>query len=274
MPQQNCKNCGKTFDGNFCNHCGEKVYTEKDKHVTHFFEEGLHFITHFEGKFFTTLKTIFTAPGKLSFDYSNGIRKKYFKPLSFFLMLVILYLLLPVFDGLNISMEQHTKRQYGEFAALKIEQKINSTAFTREHLAELFDEKSSKVSKPLLLIIIPLTALFTWLLTFKKRKLFFDQLVISTEINIVFLLWGFLLLPLIFLLYASLTGYTQFNDELITYLIYIPLLAYCYIAFTRFYQLKWWQGILLCLTIYFVHRLVVFTVYRFILFNIVINQIH
>ena len=85
-----CKNCGNSFTGKYCNQCGEKVYGEKDKSVFHFFEEGLHFITHFDGTFFNTLKKLFTQPGQLSVDYCNGKRKSYFKPLSLFLLLVVI----------------------------------------------------------------------------------------------------------------------------------------------------------------------------------------
>src|SRR5918993_3822483 len=96
-----CKHCGNYFNGKYCNKCGEKVYTDHDKSIPHFFEEAFHFLTHFEGTFFTTIKTIFSRPGKLSSDYCNGIRKKYFKPLPLFMLLVVLYLVFPIFSGLN-----------------------------------------------------------------------------------------------------------------------------------------------------------------------------
>jgi hypothetical protein len=31
----NCKNCGNSFAGKFCNNCGEKVYTDHDKSFAH-----------------------------------------------------------------------------------------------------------------------------------------------------------------------------------------------------------------------------------------------
>src|SRR5687767_10494276 len=102
-----CKNCGTSFTGKYCNECGEKRYTEHDRTVTHFVEEGVHFLTHFEGTFFTTLRYIFTRPGKLSADYCFGIRKSLFKPLSLFLLLCIIYLLFPVFEGLNMRLNYH-----------------------------------------------------------------------------------------------------------------------------------------------------------------------
>ena len=50
--EHKCKNCGNFFYGNYCNICGEKVYTEHDKSILHFFEDAVHFLTHFEGNFF------------------------------------------------------------------------------------------------------------------------------------------------------------------------------------------------------------------------------
>src|SRR6266700_2612526 len=130
-----CKNCGNRFSGKFCNQCGEKVYTEKDKSVLHFFEEGIHFITHFEGTFFTSLKAILTKPGLLSTDYCNGTRKKYFKPLSFFLVIVVVYLLFPVFSGLNMPMRSYGNERFlGHFAKHRIEHLVQARHLTSVQL--------------------------------------------------------------------------------------------------------------------------------------------
>jgi hypothetical protein len=42
-PYHACKNCGHAFEGKFCNACGEKFYTDKDKSVKHLLEEAFHF---------------------------------------------------------------------------------------------------------------------------------------------------------------------------------------------------------------------------------------
>lgn len=180
-----CKNCGNVFTGNYCSNCGEKVYHDHDKSITHFFEDALHFITHLDGTLITTIKTIFTKPGQLSLDYCSGKRKKYFKPLSFFLLLVVLYLLFPLFEGLNMRL-QYYPNSFGKFALNWIETKAASKRITEDELAELFAHKSGKWSKLLLLIIIPLSAFTLWLLHIRKRKYFFDHLVLSTEINSFF----------------------------------------------------------------------------------------
>jgi Protein of unknown function (DUF3667) len=275
-----CKNCGAAFTGKYCNQCGEKVYSEKDKSVFHLFEEGLHFITHFEGTFFNTVKKIFTRPGQLSVDYCNGKRKTYFKPLSFFLLLVVLYLLFPMFEGLNMKLYYHTHHNfYGRYARRIVIDVMNQKHLTDGQLEPIFHPISEKVSKFLLLILLPLTALFFWLLTYKKRKYFFDQMVFSAEVNCMYLLWGFLLMPLLLFLAEKLyhlATHTYFfvADSWTGFFSYTVLCIYTGVGARRFYKINRWQSIGFAFLFFIVHMIIVQFIYKFLLFYIVIHQIH
>jgi hypothetical protein len=265
-----CKNCGNGFNGKFCNLCGEKVYTEKDKSIKHIIGEGLHFITHFEGNFFNTLKAIFTAPGKFSLDYCNGIRKKYFKPLSFFLMLVILYLLFPVFEGLNMKLEFHkTHNLYGGYATQVVENLLKERNITELQLANSFHNAGEKTSKFLLFIIIPFVALASWIMCL--RKSYYHHFVFTIEASSFFILWGFLLLPLLLLLVNLTTGFYFTNEGQVSMTILGVFIIFITIAAKRFFCFKWWYSILY--SILFTVSLFVFLeyVYKFILFLIAIR---
>lgn len=272
-----CKACGHKFVGKYCNHCGEKVYTDHDKSFFHFIEEGFHFITHFEGTFFTTLKYIFTRPGRLSETYCNGIRKSLFKPLSLFFLLVIIYLLFPVFEGLNMRLYYHTHHNlYSGYAMQKATAVAHQHGWTDAQLTEAFHKQSTKVSKFLLLVLLPLTALFFWAFTCKRRPYFFDQMVIATEINSVYLIWGFLLMPLLltgFVLVAeALTGTSpHIADGGIGIFIYTVLVAYVAVAVRRFYNLRWPAAVGLALLFYLAHYIIVQIIYKFLLFVIAIH---
>ena len=276
----NCKNCGQGFTGKYCNNCGEKVYKETDKKLLHFFSEGLHFITHFEGTLFTTVKTIFLAPGQLSLDYCNGKRKKYFKPLSFFLLLVVLYLIFPFFEGLNMQLKYHqTQPLYGKYAASKIQEISTATGWSNEVLADKFHTKGEKVSKFVLIIIVPLTALFFWAISFYKRKYLFDQMVFSAEVNAFYLLWGFFILPLlislIFLVCRLLNiPHPVIGESIIGLLMYAVVSFYVARAAGKFYSFKWWQTTAFTSLFCIAHIFIVYVVYKFILFVVVINQLH
>lgn len=275
-----CKNCQNKFTGKYCNECGEKVYTEHDRTAIHFFEEGFHFLTHFEGKFFTTIKTIFTKPGQVSLDYTYGVRKKYFKLLSLFMLMVVLYLLFPLFPGLNMRLYNYTHHQvFGRYAMKKALAVMQERHLTDAQITEAFHKISEKVSKFLLVILIPMTALYLWAVSFKKRPLFFDQMVFATEVNCVYLIWGFLVLPLLAklgaLIYHAISGNRFFLEDDVSFLlISIPLVVFIYIASRRFYNLSVAQALLFALCFIVVHTFIVHYLYKFILFVVVINQIH
>jgi hypothetical protein len=89
-------------------------------------------------------------------------------------------------------------RFYGNYAYDVINNLMSHKSWTMEETAARFHAASDKVSKFLLLIIIPFMSLLYWALLRRKRKLYFDHFIFSTETASFFLLWGFLILPLIF----------------------------------------------------------------------------
>jgi hypothetical protein len=267
---QICKNCSTRFDGRYCNQCGEKVYTEHDKSLFHFLEEGFHFITHFEGRFLTTLKTIASKPGKFSLDYSNGIRIKYFKPVSFFLLLVVLYLLFPRFHGLNMKLNTYVTDTYGfTWASVPlVKKKMEEKSVQYEAFAKLYDAKSSSVSKVCLFILIPLAALVAMLLFLTTRKFFFDHLIICTEISSIFIALHFLLIPFIsFLAELINKNWVRFfwdDNFIFGYFILALDVLIVSLAFKRFYGQKWFWTIPKSAIYVFVFGEGVYYVYRLI----------
>ncbi len=240
-----CKNCGNHFSGKFCNTCGEKVYTSHDKSIAHIFEEGLHFITHFEGSFLITLKTIFTRPGKFSFDYCNGIRKKYFKPVSLFLLLIVLYLLFPRFQGLNMKLETYATDKYGfTWASVPlIKAKKEKKAIEYRELAVIYDAKSSSVSKIALFFIIPLAAAIILLLFFTAKRYYFDHLILSLELSSFYIALHFLIIPFLSFIaeWINKEWIRFFWDDNVWLTWFQVLLDVVFIAaaFKRFYGQKW-----------------------------------
>ncbi|MEO8173264.1 MAG: DUF3667 domain-containing protein [Sediminibacterium sp.] len=276
-----CKNCGNRFEGKFCNRCGEKVYQEKDKNVLVLIEETFHFITHVEGTFFTTLKSLFNRPGQISLDYCSGIRKKYFKPLSFFLLLVVIYLLFPLASGLNMPMRFHLSNpHYGAFATKKVTTFLtNHPGMSMETLAQNFALKSEKTSKVLLFLIIPLCAFILWVIGFKKRPYLYDQMVLSAEINSFFLMISFFVIPVIFIMLRGISLLFHFSFELnddyiFTFTGQVITAIFVAAALRRFYRFGLLYTVLsTCIFMYF-HDFIVYILYKFILFVVDLNLIH
>lgn len=81
--EKNCLNCNTEVQGRFCQNCGQENVETKETvwHlVSHFFKD----ITHFDGKFFSTLKYLFTRPGFLSKEYMIGRRASYVNPVRMY----------------------------------------------------------------------------------------------------------------------------------------------------------------------------------------------
>ncbi len=274
MINVSCKNCGNNFTGNYCNNCGEKVYHESDKTLKHIFEEAFHFLTHFEGKFFNSFRAILTRPGKLSRDYCNGIRKKYFKPISFFLMLVILYLLFPVFEGLNMKMYYHSQHGfYGDYATSEIARVMKERNWSEEYLSGVYQAKGEKTSKFLLFLVLPVMAIFSWLFGMKKRKFYFDHFIFSTEIISLFILWGFLLLPVIILLARAVNVNLFTSEEQTGISIISVFFIYLVLASRRFFNFSWLYAFIYTFLFSVIMLAFFEIVYKFILFYIAIHLV-
>jgi hypothetical protein len=82
--EKNCLNCGEIVAGRYCQHCGQENVVPDLTFgglITHFFYD----ITHFDGKFFITVKKLFTSPGFLSAEYIKGRRATYLDPARMYL---------------------------------------------------------------------------------------------------------------------------------------------------------------------------------------------
>jgi hypothetical protein len=268
MYTENCKNCENPRTGKYCSYCGQKAYTEKDKSIPHLFDEALHFITHFEGKFFITLKTIYRNPGKLSLDYSNGIRQKYYKPLSFYLLSIILYLLFPLFTGMNMEMKNYRETPFiGQFISEQIEKKATKYQMQEDNLSVVYKEKSKTTSKFLLLLLIPLSLPILFLLYPNKKLYLFDKFILLTEINIFFLLTFFLLIPFVlfpFIYFLKL----DFNDHFLIPISMTIFSIYCVIIFQKYFNQPKWLTLIKGLSFVLLFMAMLVLVYRTIVFEV------
>lgn len=81
--EKNCLNCNAIVQGRYCHICGQENIEPKESvwHlVTHFFED----ITHFDGKFFSSLKYLILRPGYLSTEYMMGRRASHLNPIRMY----------------------------------------------------------------------------------------------------------------------------------------------------------------------------------------------
>jgi len=92
--EKNCLNCGKPIEHRYCGHCGQENTEPRQTFghlVTHFFED----LTHYEGKFWGTLRYLFFKPAFLTKEFIAGKRSKYLPPVRLYIFASFLTFLLP-----------------------------------------------------------------------------------------------------------------------------------------------------------------------------------
>jgi Protein of unknown function (DUF3667) len=109
-----CLNCGATVEDRFCSHCGQENLEpiESVGHlISHFFED----LTHFDGKFFTTVKDLILRPGFLTREYVAGRRTSYLNPIRMYIFISAMF-----FIALFAGSEEKPGLQDGDIVTVNI----------------------------------------------------------------------------------------------------------------------------------------------------------
>lgn len=96
-----CKNCGTRSELNYCPGCGQRISVYK---VTfkETFDDLADALFTVNAPLIITLKLLIINPGKLFTSYLAGQRRKYYKPVAFFLLTTLVYILIRSLIGFNV----------------------------------------------------------------------------------------------------------------------------------------------------------------------------
>jgi Protein of unknown function (DUF3667) len=79
-----CLNCNAAINGRYCSICGQENL-EPQESVWHLITHTFNDITHFDGKFFYSLRYLIKKPGFLTSEYMAGRRVSYLNPIRFYI---------------------------------------------------------------------------------------------------------------------------------------------------------------------------------------------
>lgn len=88
-----CLNCGAQTPQRFCSNCGQENIEPKET-VWHFITHFIKDVSHFDGKFFSTLKFLLFKPGFLTKEYVAGKRVRYLDPVRMYLFTSFIFFLI------------------------------------------------------------------------------------------------------------------------------------------------------------------------------------
>jgi hypothetical protein len=275
-----CITCGHVASEHFCAHCGEKRRSDHDFSLAHVLGEAAEAFFHVDSKIFLTLKTLMTAPGKLTVEFFLGRRKPYMSPLQTFFVCNLIFFVLQPLTGLEILAPPLRIFESNMFlrstATRLIDQRLAKLHLSRSNPEQFkeFTERFARVAhlqaKSLILALAPMLAVIVATLNFRKRRYFSEHLIFSLHAYAWWLLW---LLAILIIMSLTLVGSRMAGHQVGMYAIdYIATLlefgglgAYLFLASRSFYQDKLISGLIkgVVLTIcgyglFFVYRLLLF----------------
>ncbi len=239
-----CKNCETVFDGRFCPNCSQKADTHRFT-IKHFLHELFHAITHTDRGILFLVKEMFLRPGLAMREYVMGKRKKYFSPITYFLIITAIQVMVSskveIFPAFNESIEQLIK----DAAAAAGETVPPDVSMQENSKAVAFVSDNSRVVNA---IFIPLLALLSWLFFYKSRMNFAESLVlnigVSAQGSLYFFPFGllpFMLAPSLVILWIMLYSFLMWT--------------YTMFAYKGFFQQSWGRTLLKGSVLYLIYTI-------------------
>jgi hypothetical protein len=194
----NCKSCGTVVIGTYCSQCGEKVLDPQEKSIKAFFMGVFSAITSLDGKFLHTLKIMIARPGEVSYQYMNGRRIPYYRPMSMFFVANLIYFLFPLFNSLNSNLYvQMNQLPHSRIAKEIVNKRIAAESIPFETFEIRYNQQSTNMAKLVLVLMVFYFSIPLSLVNFNKKMYFSDHLLVSLEacslvilLNFVVLIWS------------------------------------------------------------------------------------
>lgn len=207
-----CLNCGSTFSGNYCTHCGQQD-ASNPLTVQTILSEIAQTVLFFDVQLYKTLWGLFIHPGKTIRSYLEGKRVSHYSPIQFFIVFMTIYLLILGFFGDDFF-------AYINKGLLIQNDKINA--------AELTQTLVRKNLNILYFIMVPIIAFYTQLF-FKKSSFTYAQTLV----------FSFFVMGLFFTLSAVIVSFGLIFPQiyLIKSLIILIYFPFAIVQFTESYSI-------------------------------------
>lgn len=135
-----CKNCGNTFQGNYCPHCGQNRHTPRFT-IRNAFQNILSGFFNIDHGFSRNLIELLYRPGYMIRDYLKGKRVHYYKPFQTLFVLAALYIMgVQLIDPAAIKLSEKEMEEEPTIASLmddiKYQQEQTSDSCTKYYLGQ------------------------------------------------------------------------------------------------------------------------------------------
>jgi hypothetical protein len=249
-----CANCGlqSPADNQFCPQCGQKFH-DLDISISHLTGEAIEGFLHLDNKSYQTVWKLVCSPGFLTSEFIKGRRVRYVAPIRLYILIsFIFFLLLGLPDrksdikkenditGISITFYGINSLDLRGFTPAQIDSvmlknKLKPNMFNTYMVNQLmrigsggkeeFSHLLMKAVSYMMFALMPVFALFIYILYRKKEYRYIDALIFSVHYHC------FIFITLIF--YMLLNRFIDVSQLFVVILVIIPI--YLFWAFRYMY---------------------------------------
>ncbi|MCB0645480.1 MAG: DUF3667 domain-containing protein [Saprospiraceae bacterium] len=241
-----CKNCASSFEGKFCNQCGQAADTP-EINFRSVAQELQHTILQIDKGLLYTTRELLLRPGKTIRGYLEGKRVQHIKPFAYIFILSTLYALLTTLTRKSTFLADFLDGFYDGTTESEAQSDMGL-------VGDIVLWMSSHYAYTTLLII-PLISLASYLCFAKMRYNYFQHLVLNSYVagqrTAVFLL----LLPFTYFITDEST-----NDFIDTVKVYLGIALTFWTYYQFFNTTRVYKRILLTILTYVVMLVLIFLI--------------
>lgn len=228
-----CRNCEQKSYGNYCSNCGQRTSANK---VT--FKETLKDLVDaflsIDAPLLITLKMLVINPGRLFNEYLGGKRKKYYRPVTFFILMTVIYLVIREiikYDPFGSNLLQVKDASASQllsksrnFMLLNIDKLLFVFVFSLGLVLKLFFFKKKSLAE-FLAISFFLIGVYTILTIFNMFYIkFFDNEIQAIHIGVM----------LLYFIYSMVSFFKKEKAIVILKSVFVYVIAFNFYAFFAF----------------------------------------
>ncbi|MEM7365911.1 MAG: DUF3667 domain-containing protein [Pseudomonadota bacterium] len=186
-----CQNCGARLAGPWCHVCGQKTMPALRLWLVMLSDSMSEFFA-LDGKLSRTFISLLIRPGELSQSYLQGRRVHYINPIRLYIVLSLLYFLTlsiqNAFVEQEVSKPEPEERAWLNYIKLPVLSDAQNVAVI-DYINQQVDEATQnpgdlmdqvyEISPLLIVLLLPLNAMFAKVLFWTARRYFVEHLIVS-----------------------------------------------------------------------------------------------
>ena len=181
----------------------------------------------------------------MTVEFLAGMRKKFISPITLFLFFNLIYFFVNPLSDYSLTLEdQYYSQPYSEWIQESVIDKLNTIEIDSETYSTKYKQMSDSISKSIMILNVPIIAFFVYLMSFKRRRFYFDSLIFAIHFfslfifSLVMLKWTDCLINCCPDNISSVIP--DISVELFIYS--IPFL-YAFLGIKKFLDVKWYWAI-------------------------------